>query len=173
MTSPLSAESRPLVGSSRNKMSGLVTSRLATLSRFFWPPLRPFLIGVPTIVCACDCRPKLAMRSSTRRNASRRVTLLGSASRAAKIIVSRTVILPMSASSCSTYADTLRITDAVAFSPLAKIVPVVTAPAAAGRCANAFSSVVLPEPLGPISASISPAWTMPADAVRMDSGSRV
>lgn len=49
MISALRAESRPLVGSSRNKILGFVINRLATPSRFFCPPLRPFLIGVPTI----------------------------------------------------------------------------------------------------------------------------
>jgi len=88
-------------------------------SRFFWPPLRPFLMGVPTMVCAWDCRPKLAIRLSTRSNAcflpmllaflsasdcySTPVrTYLGRESRAANIMVSLTVRLPIRASSCST-----------------------------------------------------------------------
>lgn len=66
MTSALRAESSPLVGSSRNRIFGFVTRRLAIESLFFCPPLRPFLTGVPTMVWACDCRPKLATKSSTR-----------------------------------------------------------------------------------------------------------
>lgn len=118
MTSPLRAESSPLVGSSRNNILGLVIRRLAIESLFFWPPLRPFLRGVPTMVPDLECRPKLAIRSSTRRKASLRETLLcdvrnylskfcreqnlGRESLAAKTMVSRTVMLPIKASSCST-----------------------------------------------------------------------
>ena len=51
-------------------------SRLAMHSLFFWPPLRPSFKGVPTMVSARDCRPKLAIRSSTRRKASLRETVL-------------------------------------------------------------------------------------------------
>lgn len=67
MTSALRAESSPLVGSSRKRILGFVTRRLVMPSRFFWPPLRPFLMGVPTMVWGCPCRPKLAIRSSTLR----------------------------------------------------------------------------------------------------------
>lgn len=76
MTSRLRAESRPLVGSSRKRILGLVMRRLATPRRFFWPPLRPFLIGVPTMVSAWPWSPKLVMRSLTRRRASLRPTCL-------------------------------------------------------------------------------------------------
>jgi hypothetical protein len=53
MTSKLAAESKPLVGSSRNRSFGLVISWLATLIRRFCPPLRPLRIGVPISVSAC------------------------------------------------------------------------------------------------------------------------
>jgi len=52
MTSWLAAESNPLVGSSRNKIFGHVMSELAMPTRRFWPPLRPFRMGVPMMVFA-------------------------------------------------------------------------------------------------------------------------
>lgn len=51
--------------------------------------------------------------------------------------------------------------------------PVVVALAAATLCARTFRSVVFPDPLGPIMASISPARTKTDDPVRKDTGSPV
>lgn len=65
MTSKLAAESSPLVGSSRKRILGSVKSDEATLTRRFWPPLMPFLIGVPMITSACEDRPNEDMRSLT------------------------------------------------------------------------------------------------------------
>jgi hypothetical protein len=52
MTSKLAAESNPLVGSSKNKIFGLVINWLATLTLLFWPPETPLRIGVPINVSA-------------------------------------------------------------------------------------------------------------------------
>jgi CHASE2 domain-containing sensor protein len=57
ITSQLAAESSPLVGSSRNKILGLVISCAATLTLLFWPPDTPLRIGVPMRVSAWSCRP--------------------------------------------------------------------------------------------------------------------
>lgn len=40
------------------------------LNRRFWPPLMPFLMGVPTRVFACSRRPKEVSISSTRASLS-------------------------------------------------------------------------------------------------------
>lgn len=66
ITSQLAAESSPLVGSSRNRIFGLVISCAATLTRLFWPPDTPLRIGVPMIVSACSCSPKEESRPSIR-----------------------------------------------------------------------------------------------------------
>lgn len=57
ITSKLAAESSPLVGSSRNKILGLVISCAATLTLLFWPPDTPLRIGVPMMVSAWSDRP--------------------------------------------------------------------------------------------------------------------
>lgn len=120
ITSKLAVESRPLVGSSKNRIFGPVIKRLAILKRRFWPPLMPFLIGVPTRVLAWSRSPNEVSISSTRcrrswletelphpqlpvKHASQGIkTYLGNDSRAAKSSVSRTVKEPMRDSSCST-----------------------------------------------------------------------
>ena len=61
-TSKLAAESRPLVGSSRNKIFGAVINWLATLTRRFCPPLIPWRIGVPMMVSPCFRRPKESIK---------------------------------------------------------------------------------------------------------------
>lgn len=66
MTSKLAAESRPLVGSSRNKIFGAVMSCAATLRRRFCPPEIPFRIGVPIKVCSCALRPNASTKLSMR-----------------------------------------------------------------------------------------------------------
>jgi hypothetical protein len=76
ITSNAAAESSPDVGSSRNMIFGLVMSWLATLTRLFCPPLRPFLIGVPINVVACLCKPNAESRASMRLIRSALLTVL-------------------------------------------------------------------------------------------------
>jgi hypothetical protein len=66
MTSKLAAESRPLVGSSRNIILGDVMSCCATLTLRFCPPLMPFLIGVPINAFSWFFSPNEAIRESMR-----------------------------------------------------------------------------------------------------------
>lgn len=66
MTSRLAVESRPLVGSSRKRIFGAVTSWLATETRLFCPPLSPLRTGVPMSVSAQPDRPNAARMWTTR-----------------------------------------------------------------------------------------------------------
>lgn len=66
MTSQLAAESRPLVGSSKKSILGLVMSWAATLTLLFWPPETPLRIGVPMMVSDWSWRPKDKSRPSIR-----------------------------------------------------------------------------------------------------------
>lgn len=120
-TSKLDAESRPLVGSSKNRIFGAVISWLATLTRRFCPPLIPWRIGVPMMVSSCFRRPKESIKPLILMIRSFLVRLKktpcqhalsselevsdadpGFDKRAAKFIVSLTVKDPIKASSCST-----------------------------------------------------------------------
>lgn len=173
-TSKLAAESKPLVGSSRNKILGAVINWLATLTRRFCPPLIPCLIGVPMMVPSCFRRPKesikpliLMIRSFFVRlkKIQCQYALLGKLEvsdadpgfdrRAAKFIVSLTVKDPIKASSCSTYELIFLNSLRDRLRPLTEAKPVASAPELS-RLARKFKRVVFPEPLGPIKAHISP-----------------
>ena len=66
ITSQLAAESKPLVGSSKKSILGLVISCAATLTLLFCPPDMPLRIGVPMIVSAWSFKPKDESRPSMR-----------------------------------------------------------------------------------------------------------
>jgi len=76
-------------------------------------------------------------------------------SRAAKLIVSWTVKDPIKASSCSTYELNFRNAARDGDVPLTDAWPSTLAPAFS-RLAKKFKRVVFPDPLGPMSAHISP-----------------
>jgi hypothetical protein len=94
--------SSPLVGSSRNSSSGLVSSSMATHSRLRSPPEMPFFSGVPTITSCALVRPICAMTVLMRSWRASRLMLRGSRSSAVYCSVSSTVRLPFSRSSCMT-----------------------------------------------------------------------
>lgn len=97
----------------------------------------------------------------------------GSASRAAKFIVSRTVRLPINASSCSTYAERWRSWLQSTDWPFVRMSPRVVAPAAAAQWASVLRRVVLHELEGPNMAIISPGLTSPLASVKIDNGDLV
>jgi hypothetical protein len=67
---------RPEVGSSRNNILDPVISWLATLTRLFCPPLKPFLIGVPMMELDWFRKPKESIMVSIRLLRSLRVNEL-------------------------------------------------------------------------------------------------
>ncbi len=156
MTSKLATESSPLVGSSRNRIFGQVMSWLATLTRRFSPPDKPFRTAVPMMVSADRSRPKDASKPSTQRFLSTLLRELGRPSFAAKSSVSLAVRLPIRLSSCSTkqLARGMDVVDASA--QLIRIRPSTENFCAKDRCARTFSNVLFPEPEGPMIATRSP-----------------
>mmetsp|Transcript_8087 Transcript_8087/g.27780 ORF Transcript_8087/g.27780 Transcript_8087/m.27780 type:complete len:107 (+) Transcript_8087:1239-1559(+) len=58
--------SRPVVGSSRNKMRGLCRSSLATLTRFFSPPEMPRVYSSPMKLSTTFIKPSCSTMSLTR-----------------------------------------------------------------------------------------------------------
>ena len=155
MTSQLAAESSPLVGSSRNRILGLVMSWLATPTRRFWPPLIPLRIGVPMSVSAWSRSPKESSSPSMRAMRSFLGSELVLARREAKCSVSRTVRAPIKASSCSTKRLISRKAARDGLLPLTRTAPS-TLCAPVGREASTLRRVVLPQPEGPMRAHISP-----------------
>mmetsp|Transcript_9124 Transcript_9124/g.34109 ORF Transcript_9124/g.34109 Transcript_9124/m.34109 type:complete len:163 (-) Transcript_9124:482-970(-) len=65
MTSFAVNESSPEVGSSRKRTDGSVMSAIAMLSRFAWPPDRPFTIADPTTTSFASHSPKSLSNVST------------------------------------------------------------------------------------------------------------
>ena len=99
MTSCAIAESRPLVGSSRNMHRGEHRSAHATAVRFISPPLTPRISLLPMYVLAQRCRLSCAMTSATLACFSAG-SPGGSLAMAANRIVSDTVAPPKKQSCC-------------------------------------------------------------------------
>mmetsp|Transcript_33028 Transcript_33028/g.99476 ORF Transcript_33028/g.99476 Transcript_33028/m.99476 type:complete len:254 (+) Transcript_33028:244-1005(+) len=153
-------ESRPDVGSSQHNNRGFVSISWPTMRRLRSPPLMDFFSD-DTGVSAHAVSRKSSSISSTRRNFSSKDTS-GSRRRAEKTSDSRTVKPGKTRSSCSMNATwRLRADDHATPSPYH------TAPAEMGpRRASAFRSDVLPQPVGPMSATIWPASTSPEQGAR-------
>mmetsp|Transcript_3345 Transcript_3345/g.11579 ORF Transcript_3345/g.11579 Transcript_3345/m.11579 type:complete len:227 (+) Transcript_3345:1370-2050(+) len=154
-------ESRPDVGSSQQSSRGFVSISWPTMRRFRSPPDTPRSMPPPTMASAqCD-RRRSSMHSSTCRSFSASVAS-ARRSRAEKTSVSRMVRPGNTRSSCSMNA-TWR------FSALdhARSAPYQTLPPLTGpRRAMALSRLVLPQPVGPMSAVSSPAGTSPLHGAR-------
>uniref|UniRef100_A0A8R7TYC8 Uncharacterized protein n=1 Tax=Triticum urartu TaxID=4572 RepID=A0A8R7TYC8_TRIUA len=152
-------ESRPEVGSSRNRRMGswMMSVPMETLRRS--PPETPRWPSSPMMVLAAARRPSWSMSACTRARFLAAQSERGRRKSAAKESVSVTVSMGNSRSSCMTYADMdLRMLP-VSGSPLS-----VTEPLSASRemrLARASMSVDLPEPLAPITARISPSLASP------------
>mmetsp|Transcript_11454 Transcript_11454/g.47662 ORF Transcript_11454/g.47662 Transcript_11454/m.47662 type:complete len:96 (-) Transcript_11454:739-1026(-) len=61
-----SVDERPLVGSSRKRMGGMLAKDFAMLTRLFWPPEIPLRVSVPMKVSAaasnCICFRRISTR---------------------------------------------------------------------------------------------------------------
>mmetsp|Transcript_21093 Transcript_21093/g.62979 ORF Transcript_21093/g.62979 Transcript_21093/m.62979 type:complete len:269 (+) Transcript_21093:307-1113(+) len=151
-------ESRPDVGSSQQMSRGLVSISWPTMSRLRSPP--EMVLALPsvldTMVSAHDCRCRSSMDCSTCSSFCAR-GMPARRSRAEKARDSRTVRPANVRSSCSMKA-TWRLRD----EDQARSVPYHTWPELTGpRRAMAFRRLVLPQPVGPMSATARPASTSP------------
>mmetsp|Transcript_17177 Transcript_17177/g.49835 ORF Transcript_17177/g.49835 Transcript_17177/m.49835 type:complete len:233 (+) Transcript_17177:1904-2602(+) len=152
-------ESRPEVGSSRRMTAGSTRSSCAMQTRLRSPPETPRCMAEPTFVSAHASRRSCRITSST-------LALVPAASRprrrrARYVRLSRTVSSAYTTSSCSTKA-TRRLSALDQAKPSKR-----TAPSVSGmRCAMLVRRVVLPEPLGPMSAVSLPALAAPLAADR-------
>ena len=170
ITSHAIALSRPLVGSSRNMHFGEHSSAHATAHRFISPPETPRMRRLPTYVSAQRSRLSCAMTLETRARFSAtsseseqhtetpltrsRFESLGSLAIAANMIVSRTVAPPKKQSCCWMYAVSFLTRLVLGTAPSKRAWPN-TLPSVLRRL-TISSSVVLPAPLGPITAHMSP-----------------
>mmetsp|Transcript_8874 Transcript_8874/g.25791 ORF Transcript_8874/g.25791 Transcript_8874/m.25791 type:complete len:247 (+) Transcript_8874:1479-2219(+) len=158
------AASSPDVGSSRKSMLGFDTSSTAIAVRLRSPPETPRFSppGLPTSVSAQRCRDSSAITSSTLASMASGGSDDGSRSSAAKRMVSRTVRCCSMISSWKTNAHCRRDTLSGARS-FSKMCPLTSAlpRTLTTRCASTCSSVVFPEPEGPMMAIISPPRTSP------------
>lgn len=154
-TFPAVLASKPVVGSSRKRRRGSVTSSRPSIVRFFSPPEMPRTSSVPMSESAQASRDNSRIASSTMaRFASGVSAREGRRSSAENCKVSRTVSVPRSDSCCSQYPATrwkslpggfpsTRMREAAPSRPCL-------------RPASASSSVDLPDPVGPITAVSSP-----------------
>ena len=170
ITSHAIALSKPEVGSSRNMHLGEHSSAHATAVRFISPPDTPRIRRLPTYVSAQRFRLSCAMTRETRARFSRmssafeqhtnaplepsRFESFGSLAIAANMMVSRTVAPPKKQSCCWMYAVSFLTTLVLGTTPSKRASPK-TLPSVLRRL-KISSSVVLPAPLGPITAHMSP-----------------
>ena len=157
------AESTPEVGSSRNKMFGLLTSASATDRRRLLPLDRPLVISLPARVSMKSSSPTARAMSST----AARCALSSSSGRNSEVAYarcSRTVSDAHSVSVCSTYAHVRSYSAGVKGSPLTLMNPVGVPPLCCS--VSMFSRVVLPAPEGPRMASTCPDVTSPLMSCR-------
>mmetsp|Transcript_2871 Transcript_2871/g.8745 ORF Transcript_2871/g.8745 Transcript_2871/m.8745 type:complete len:213 (+) Transcript_2871:1225-1863(+) len=156
------ALSRPLVRPSHIMMEGLENISTPANRRRFWPPERPFLNTFPTGVSRHVFIPRLVDTRAT--NSSRSLGSCTPANCAEKSSVSRVVSTPISEMSAGVYDIWLRKflprdCPFTRIEPLRR--PLLT------RSPSASSSVVLPQPEGPMTIRISPGSTAPDTSVRM------
>mmetsp|Transcript_9216 Transcript_9216/g.32021 ORF Transcript_9216/g.32021 Transcript_9216/m.32021 type:complete len:205 (-) Transcript_9216:267-881(-) len=154
-------ESRPEVGSSRKSRLGVPTISTPMEHRRLSPPETPRgkPPGRPHSVSAASLRPSSSMRLATVATLSASGTPGGWRRRAWSSRVSRTVRNGTSCSSCMTYAAMERKAG-VRGAPPARTSPVQWPPAGR-RPQSAFSRLVLPEPVGPMTARTWPGRAAP------------
>mmetsp|Transcript_20596 Transcript_20596/g.70027 ORF Transcript_20596/g.70027 Transcript_20596/m.70027 type:complete len:200 (-) Transcript_20596:84-683(-) len=163
-------ESSPDVGSSRKRRAGAFTSSTAMAVRFLSPPETPRFIMSPILALETRSRPRSSMRRSTRSRRSASGVLCGRRSLALKRIVSRTVSALRRRSSWNT-KPSLRLKALSMGLPSTRICPLTRLGSV--RWASTLMRLVLPLPLGPMSASISPPERAPVTDERMARGSPV
>jgi len=156
--------SRPVVGSSRNKIRGQWRSSLATLTRFFSPPDIPLVYSSPMKLSTTFIRPSSRIMSLTRIFFSAGVQVGGSLRLAWKRRYSHTVEVPGKISLWGAYPAICVIICGVTGLPFTRMspetCPIVFLPA------KISSSVVFPAPEGPrMAKSPVPMSSSPSDLV--------
>ena len=161
--------SRPEVGSSTKSTDGLVTSSAPMLTRLRSPPeTPPAAAGSPIIVSAVRSRCSVWITDATSLSRAAAEVACGSRSAAENVSTSRTVCVDIIKSSCVTKTVARRKAALVAVAsscPLTRISPL-SVPSWR-RPARQLSSVVLPAPLLPMTASSLPGDAWPQQSCRM------
>mmetsp|Transcript_57621 Transcript_57621/g.132311 ORF Transcript_57621/g.132311 Transcript_57621/m.132311 type:complete len:192 (-) Transcript_57621:143-718(-) len=163
-TSSAIAESRPVVGSSKKRIGGLVMSARPMLTRFFWPPEMPFTSAPPIFVWRQLCSWSSRRTSSTRCTFSA-LASAGSLSSAVYMSICSTVRSSTRLSNCSTYPQIFLRSCCLTAAPAKRIVPPIVPEFL--RPDSTSIRLVLPQPLGPKRAHIRPGRKQPSSASRM------
>mmetsp|Transcript_56070 Transcript_56070/g.100809 ORF Transcript_56070/g.100809 Transcript_56070/m.100809 type:complete len:228 (-) Transcript_56070:13-696(-) len=160
MTWSAMVESRPLVGSSHSSSRGSPSSSRAMHSRFRSPPeIRALAPDSPMTESAILPRRRLSMTCSTAAAASR--VPIPKRSSARKSNDCRTVSCGMTTSSCSTKPMSCRSCGPKR-APSKR-----TSPSCAMFCRRQLRKEVLPEPEGPMSATMRPGLSSPEHGDRI------
>mmetsp|Transcript_1971 Transcript_1971/g.7188 ORF Transcript_1971/g.7188 Transcript_1971/m.7188 type:complete len:264 (+) Transcript_1971:578-1369(+) len=160
-------ESKPVNGSSQSKNGGSATSSTAMLTRLSSPPERPRSVAEPTFVSNAASKPRSSTSCEKRSKRCFFESRPGGSLKAQAIqSSSRTVRVWKKTSFCITYPSS-RVQFASGAAPSTRTPPR-NSPLgpSCGRPATTFSSVVLPDPDGPMSASMEPAQTPPETSSR-------
>mmetsp|Transcript_5561 Transcript_5561/g.18689 ORF Transcript_5561/g.18689 Transcript_5561/m.18689 type:complete len:275 (+) Transcript_5561:1428-2252(+) len=140
--------SKPVVGSSKNMMPGLIKSSVAMLTRRFSPPDKPRWNWSPMNESASFSIPRICIVAHTRLRMVFELVLAGKRSLAWNSKCSCTVAVPGNTSSCVTYPLKRRICEDTIGWPFTRISPRIECVLVA-RPASISKSVVFPAPDGP------------------------